>query len=100
LEAAIAAKRRKTQDRHARSTKRAYDAKNALDAARKRKLDTGPYRVALCDAQTAERCAIAALESHKKATQVLGRRLAAISFLGVAALFRHYRQVDKPNETE
>jgi hypothetical protein len=97
LEAAIAAKRRKTQDRHARSTKRAYDAKNALDAARKRKLDTGPYRVALCDAQTAERCAIAALESHKK---VLGRRLAAISFLGVAALFRHYRQVDKPNETE
>ena len=48
------------------ATNRVYDAKNALDTARKRKLDTGWYRVALCDAQTAERCAIAALESHKK----------------------------------
>ena len=43
-----------------------YDAKKELDGARKRKLDTGRYRVALYDAQTAERCAIATLESHKK----------------------------------
>jgi hypothetical protein len=48
------------------ATNRVYDAKNALDVARKRKLDTVRYRVALCDAQTAELCAIAALESHKK----------------------------------
>jgi hypothetical protein len=48
------------------ATNKVYDAKNALDAARKRKVDTGRYRVALCDAETAERCAITALENHKK----------------------------------
>ena len=48
------------------ATNTVYDAKNALDTARKRKLDTGRYRVALYDAQTAERCAVAALENHKK----------------------------------
>jgi hypothetical protein len=42
------------------------DAKNELDAARKRKLDSEPYLEALCDAQTAEWCAVAALLNHKK----------------------------------
>jgi hypothetical protein len=45
---------------------RVYDAKNELDAARKRKLDPEPYLLALCDAQTAEWCAVAAVLNHKK----------------------------------
>jgi len=45
---------------------RVYDAKNELDAARKRKLDSEPYIEALCEAKTAEWCAVAALLNHKK----------------------------------
>jgi len=48
------------------ATNRVYDAKNALDAARKRKFDTEPYDVSLHDAREAEWQAIAVLESHKK----------------------------------
>jgi hypothetical protein len=42
-----------------------YDAKNELDSAKKQKLDTEPYDVALYDVRTAERRAIAALDMHK-----------------------------------
>jgi hypothetical protein len=45
---------------------RVYDAKNELDAAKGKKLDTEPYHLAFCDARTAERHAIAALENHKR----------------------------------
>ena len=48
------------------ATNRVYDAKNALDAARKRKLNTEPHELALHDAREAEWHAIAALENHKK----------------------------------
>ena len=48
------------------ATNRVYDAKNALDAARKRKLNTEPCGLALHDAREAEWNAIAALENHKK----------------------------------
>jgi hypothetical protein len=43
-----------------------HDAKKELDGARKRKLNTEPYDLALYDARTTERLAVAALESHKK----------------------------------
>src|SRR6266699_3325533 len=45
---------------------RVHDAKKALDEARKRKLNTKPYEIALYDAQTVEQSVVAALESHKK----------------------------------
>jgi hypothetical protein len=45
---------------------RVYDAKNELAAAKRKKIDTEPYDVAVYDAQTAERYAVAALENHKK----------------------------------
>jgi hypothetical protein len=48
------------------ATNRVYDAKNALDAARKQKLDTEPFDLAFHDAREAEWHAIAVLESHKK----------------------------------
>jgi hypothetical protein len=48
------------------ATNRVYDAKNALDTARKRKLDTKPCGLALHDAREVEWNAIAALENHKK----------------------------------
>jgi hypothetical protein len=48
------------------ATNRVYDAKNALDAAKRQKLDTESYELALYDAREAEWQAIAALENHKK----------------------------------
>ena len=45
---------------------RVYDAKNELDTARKRKLNTKPHALALHDAREAEWHAIATLENHKK----------------------------------
>ena len=41
---------------------RVYDAKNALDAAKEKKIDTELYEQALYDAQTAAGCAVVALE--------------------------------------
>ena len=58
-----------------------YDAKNELDAARQRKLDSEPYLEALCNAQTAEWCAVAALLNHKKEHKCWGTG-AAVSVLG------------------
>jgi hypothetical protein len=48
------------------ATNRVYDAKNALDAAKRQKLDTESYELALYDAREAEWQAIAELEGHKK----------------------------------
>jgi hypothetical protein len=48
------------------ATNRVYDAKTALHAAKKRKLDIEPFHLALDDAREAEWNAIAALENHKK----------------------------------
>ena len=48
------------------ATNRVYDAKSALDAARKQKLNTEPFHLALHDAREVEWHAIAALENHKK----------------------------------
>ena len=54
------------------ATNRVYDAKNALDAARKRKLNTEPFHLAFHDAREAEWHAIAALENHKRAHKCWG----------------------------
>ena len=48
------------------ATNRVYDAKNALDRAKTRKLETKPYDLALDDAREAEWQAITALQSHRK----------------------------------
>jgi hypothetical protein len=45
---------------------RVHDLKKELDSARKRKLDTEPYDIALHDAREVEWHAIAALENHKR----------------------------------
>ena len=48
------------------ATNRVHDANNALDAAKRQKLDTERYDAALYDAREAEWLAITALESHRK----------------------------------
>ena len=51
---------------------RVYDAKNELERARKRKLETKRLEDALHDAQAEEHFAVAALDSHKKQHQCWG----------------------------
>ena len=51
---------------------RVYDAKNALDAAKEKKIDTELYEQALYDAQSAAECAVVALENHKRTHKCWG----------------------------